>query len=579
MAPAYDKYPTVRVPNAPPDSSAAGWVAVAGKIREAIGKLAAPSVVAVELYPGAQRDEIVAGLDLGDALTIDPALAMKSAQQIEAMLARFLTDDRVFGFLAPFRMAEFFDAERLAALRGDVEAARTAGRPVVIVGTGATLVHEGTLLVYADMPRWEIQLRMRVGMPNWTVNNPDEDFLRKYKRGFFVEWRAADRHKGALFDRVDFFLDTTVAGSPRLVCGAVMREALANLVHRPFRVVPFFDPGVWGGQWMREIMDLPREAPNYAWGFDCVPEENSLRLAFGDVVTEVPALNLVKRHPEALLGPRVYARFGAEFPIRFDFLDTMDGGNLSLQVHPDVTYIHDNFGMAYTQDESYYILQANPDASVYLGFRTGATIAEFTAAIETAQAGGPHPDIERYANRFPAKKHDHFSIPAGTLHCSGSSCVVLEISATPFIFTFKLWDWGRIGLDGKPRPVHLEHGRKVLRADRDTGWVRHNLLDRVEPVASGGGWREERTGLNELEFMETRRHWFTGPVDHETAGSVHVLNLVEGQRAVVESPSGAFEPFAVGYAETFIVPAAVGSYRIRPDGPGEHATIRASVRI
>lgn len=575
----YDKYPTIRIPNVGDSDAASGWPHVAAAVRQAAALVAPAAIVTVEVYPGARRDEIVAGLTVDGAVILDPAAALKSAAGIETMLARFLTDDRVFGYLAPFQMAEFFDSERLAALTGAAETARAGGRPVFIVGTGAALVHPGDVLVYADMPRWEIQLRMRGGQPNWTTDNPDEDFLRKYKRGFFVEWRTADRHKVSLFNRVDFFLDTTIAGQPNLVRGEAMRAALAGLVDRPFRVVPFFDPGVWGGQWMRSAFDLPEGPPNYAWGFDCVPEENSLRLAFGDIVAEVPALNLVMRHPEALLGPDVYARFGAEFPIRFDFLDTMGGGNLSLQVHPDVAYIHDTFGMAYTQDESYYILEAGEDASVYLGFRTGTTVDDFAAAIETAQDGGAHPDIDRYANRFPAKKHDHFSIPAGTLHCSGKDCVVLEISATPFIFTFKLWDWGRLGLDGKPRPVHLDHGRKVLRAERDTAWVEDNLIGQVQLLGEGSGWREERTGLHELEFIETRRHWFTTPVDHHTAGSVHVLNLVAGTRIVVESPTGAFAPFPVNYAETFIVPAAVGAYRIRPDAPGEHATVRASVRI
>jgi hypothetical protein len=574
----YDKLPTIPIPDAGADDAVSGWEAVTVTIRAAVGAMEG-GVIIVELYPGANRDEIVAGLGAGAAEVIDPAEALKPPAVLEAMLARFLTEDRVFGYLAPFRMVEFFDPERLAVLAERVAAARAAGRPVLVIGTGAALIDDGDVLVYADMPRWEIQQRMRSGLPNWTADNPDEEFLRKYKRGYFVEWRTADRHKMALYDRADFFLDTTEAGMPRLVRGPAMRAALGSLLRRPFRVVPFFDPGVWGGQWMRERFDLPADAPNYAWGFDCVPEENSLRLAFGAVVTEVPAQNLVLRHPEALLGPRVHARFGPEFPIRFDLLDTVGGGNLSLQVHPDVGYIHDTFGMAYTQDESYYILEAGPDAAVYLGFRTGTAVSDFTAAIETAQAGGPHPDIERHVNRFPARKHDHFSIPSGTVHCSGRDCVVLEISATPFIFTFKLWDWGRLGLDGRPRPVHLEHGRRVLRPERDTAWVEENLIGQVAPVAEGDGWREERTGLHPLEFIETRRHWFTAPVEHDTAGSVHVVNLVAGNRAVVESPTEAFAPFMVNYAETFIVPAAVGAYRIRPDGPGEHATLRASVRI
>jgi hypothetical protein len=100
------------------------------------------------------------------------------------------------------------------------------------------------------------------------------------------------------------------------------------------------------------------------------------------------------------------------------------------------------------------------------------------------------------------------------------------------------------------------------------------------PVANGPGWREESTGLHALEFIETRRHWFTTPVDHDTRGTLHVLNLVEGKEAIVESPTSAFDPFHVHYAESFIVPAAVGAYRIRPAGDAVSplATIKAYVR-
>lgn len=159
--------------------------------------------------------------------------------------------------------------------------------------------------------------------------------------------------------------------------------------------------------------------------------------------------------------------------------------------------------------------------------------------------------------------------------------MVLEISATPYIFTFKMWDWGRLGLDGKPRPIHLEHGLANIDWGRTAGWVGRNLVNRIEPLGSGDGWREERTGLHEREFIETRRHWFTKSVAHDTGGVVHVLNLVEGEEVIVESPAGAFKPFVVHYAETFIVPAAVGPYLVRPHGPAsgrECATLKAYVR-
>ena len=318
---------------------------------------------------------------------------------------------------------------------------------------------------------------------------------------------------------------------------------------------------------MRERFALPGDG-KYAWCFDCVPEENSLLLDVGNTTVELPAMDLVLLQPRALLGEKTFARFGAEFPIRFDFLDTMGGQNLSLQVHPLTDYIYETFGMAYTQDESYYLLDAADDAVVYLGIRTGVDPEEMVKALGVAEAGGPAFPATDYVNTFPARKHDHFLIPAGTVHCSGAGSMVLEISATPYLFTFKMWDWGRVGLDGRPRPIHLEHAAANIQWSRDTAWTREHLVGQVQQVNAGEGWVEERTGLHDLEFIEVRRHWFQAPVPHDTAGTVNVLNLVEGAEAVIESPDGRFAPFVVHYAETVIVPAAVGRYTVRPHGAG-----------
>ena len=121
-----------------------------------------------------------------------------------------------------------------------------------------------------------------------------------------------------------------------------------------------------------------------------------------------------------------------------------------------------------------------------------------------------------------------------------------------------------------------------IQFDRDTAWVMKNLVNRVETLYEDAHVTEERTGLHEREFIETRRHWFDAPVAHDTQDNLNVLNLVEGREALVESPTGAFAPFPVHYAETFIVPAAVGAYTIRPVDYGESqkmATIKAYVRV
>jgi mannose-6-phosphate isomerase class I len=453
-----------------------------------------------------------------------------------------------------------------------------------VLGVGATLVlPQPSRLVYADMARWELQRRQRENfIPNLGLRNYTERPALKYKRSFFLDWRAADHTKTALLASIDFLLDTNKPGGPNMISGEAFRRGLRKAASQPFRVVPFFDPGPWGGHWMERVCNLPDDgAPNHAWCFDCVPEENSLLLGFGNRRVEIPALDLVFQHPRELLGDDVFARFGAEFPIRFDFLDTVGGSNLSLQVHPLTAYIREHFGMTYTQDESYYMLDALPGAHVFLGLKNGIDAQRMIADLERAESGDCDFPASEYVNQFPARKHDHFLIPAGTIHCSGADSMVLEISATPYIFTFKLWDWGRVGLDGTPRPIHLEHGVRNIQWDRTTEWVGSNLVNQFVPVSAGEGWREERTGLHALEFIETRRHWFTGTVPHQTEGTVHVLNLVEGEEAVVESPHHAFEPFILHYAETFIVPAVVGSYTIRPHGPSvgkECATMLAYVR-
>jgi mannose-6-phosphate isomerase class I len=555
-----------------------GWPEIVARIAGEVARGA--QKISVETYPGVYEEQVLGALVeiWHPAHVFRTRDCWKTPAEIDAMVSSDLTDDPVFGRISRLIIEDFADPRRTAQLQ---EACRSAKGVTLIVGTGTALVApEPDVLILADLARWEIQRRQRANrIGNFPAGDVHESAAMKYKRAFFVDWRVADRIKRDLLERIDYLLDTNDPARPKMSTGEAFRTGLRCARNRPFRVVPFFDPGPWGGQWMREVCDLPEGPPNYAWCFDCVPEENSLLLDMAGVNVEIPAMDLVLGHPRELLGDAAYARFGAEFPIRFDFLDTMQGGNLSLQVHPVNEYIIDNFGMAYTQDESYYLLDAAPDACVYLGVKTGVDRKAMIRDLHHAQENGAPFDALNYVNKWPARKHDHFLIPAGTIHCSGANSMVLEISATPYIFTFKLWDWGRPGLDGRPRPIHLEHGAANIQWERDTEWVRKNLLNRIEKMGEARGWREERTGLHELEFIETRRHWFTSVVEHDASSGVQVLNLVEGEEAIIESPSAAFEPFHVHYAETFIVPAQVGRYSVRPaDGVRECATIRAAVR-
>lgn len=573
----FNKFPEVKVEG---HSCIEGWQNIAHALAGGAGR---KHTLTIECYHGVYSNELASHLasKLPGAVLIDVSVAMKTVAEIEAMVYPYVTDDPVFGYIAPLELNQFFDEKKIADLQQQINDVQEG--IVIVYGQGATLIAtKYDLLAYADMPRWEIQLRYRNNsISNLGANNADAEFSYQYKRSFFVDWRVCDRHKKSLASCWNYVLDTTIREQPKMISGKALADALLHTTTRPFRVVPFFDPGPWGGQWLKEVCDLDREQQNFAWGFDCVPEENSLLLRFSDSVFETPAINLVFQQPERLLGKKVHEAFGEEFPIRFDFLDTMDGGNLSLQVHPMKEYIRKHFGMAYTQDESYYILDAKEGAFVYLGLKEEVVPEKMLKELATAQEQGGNFDAEQFVEKWPVKKHDHILIPSGTVHCSGADTVVLEISATPYIFTFKLWDWGRMGLDGKPRPISLGHGKEVIQWDRTASWTGENIINQFETLVKEDGFIEERTGLDTTSFIETRRHWFTTKVPHNTNGNFNVVNLIEGREAIVESPNNSFEPFIIHYAETFIVPAAVGEYTICPHGESEGrpcATIKAYVR-
>ena len=570
----YDRFPSTKITG----TILQGWDAVHTLLVECFK---VKKVVAVDFYAGVREEEVAGELELlSPTLFINTRNLMKPQDEIKAMTERFMTDDVLFGYVTNLTLNDYFDAEKLEQARKQV--ADATGR-VIIVGSGAAMVAPAeATVVYVDMARWEIQQRFRVHeVKALGVDNREDAVSLQYKRGYFNDWRILDRYKESLFGRVDFWLDTHIANEPRLIDKETFFKGIEETVKTPFRVVPFFDPAPWGGQWMKEVCGLNPEKENYGWCFDCVPEENSLYFEVNGVRFELPSVDLVLLKSRELLGEPVEARFGKDFPIRFDFLDTVGGGNLSVQVHPTTQFIRENFGMYYTQDESYYLLDAKEGASVYLGLKTGIDKNEMIHDLREAQKGEVVFDTERYVNRLPAKKHDHYLIPGGTVHCSGSEALVLEISSTPNLFTFKLWDWQRLGLDGKPRPINVERGKDVIDWKRDTEYVNKHLANRFTQVAEGDGWREECTGLHPNEFIETHRHWFSKPVTHQTNNSVNVLNMVEGEEAVIESPINAFKPFVVHYAETFIIPASVGEYTIAPYGKSvgqECGTIKAYVR-
>ena len=566
----YDKYPTKEIMGY---KAWRGYANIAAELKQRVaGRKKA--VIVLETYTEVDVAEILEGLKGVYDQAFNAEDCAMSDESYNARIREFLTDDRVFGIMNTLNVQDVYIPEKIAEMREKIAAEHGV---ILVYGVGASLICESDLLVYADLARWEIQLRFAKGGTNWKTANSSAPKLAKFKQGFFVEWRMADRLKRRLLKKIDYLLDTNRKGDPAMAEGDGFRAGLEKFASEPFRLVPYFAPEVWGGQWMKEICDLDKSASNYAWAFDGVPEENSLYMSFNGIRIEIPSIDVVFYRPQKLLGSRVHGRFGDEYPIRFDFLDTMGGQNLSLQVHPLTEYIQNTFNMHYTQDESYYILDCGEDCNVYLGLKEGIDGNAMIADLRLAQTGATAFPAEKYVNTWKVKKHDHFLIPGGTVHCSGKDTMVLEISATPYIFTFKLWDWGRVGLDGIPRPVHIDHGEKVIQWDRTTSWVKENLVNKFYTISDDGKNKIEHTGLHEREFIETRRYTITSFVVMESEGSVSQCNVADGRGAIIESTDGSFAPYEVHYAETFIIPESVKKFRIKPLDKSV-TIIRATVR-
>lgn len=494
------------------------------------------------------------------------------SEQIDTLLASTLTADPVFGRIFHGRLEELWDPARAAALRREIA---TRDDLTIVYGFGASCLAEGGIQVYVDVSKACGQERaIQARIANVGANAP-RPFGATYKRLYFVDWPMLNRIKRAMLPTFDLFVDGSDAGLPLFVPGDSFRCALHELSQQPFRLKPWFAPGPWGGQWMKHGFGLPPEEPNYAWSFELIAPENGLLLGNGVHALECSFDLLLWQETDAVMGASVAARYGSYFPIRFDYLDTMGGTNLSCQVHPRLDYIRDEFGEPFTQDETYYILDCKPGSLVFLGLRDEAQIEQFRTDATAARDQGIPFDIGTYISSFPSAPHDLFLIPSGTVHCSGADNLVLEISATPYIYTFKIYDYLRRDLQGELRHVHLDHAFANIDPTRRETWVESHLRPAPTVIRQGRTWSEQRIGTIDQLFFAIHRLEFEDSIADQTDGRFLILNLVEGESCEVLTASGAPR---LHFAETLIVPADVGSFTLRNTGSRPCKVIKAFVK-
>jgi mannose-6-phosphate isomerase class I len=564
----YQLYPAFPVP---PESIHLGFDALASR-------LTTLQTVRIDGYVGVFwehfRSQLAAALARLSVVPIwiDISQAQKSPSEIDSIVTPYLGgDDPLFGTRYGGQLIDFFDSQRLSDITPS-----TNGEITILYGCGAALANWDGPLIYVDLPKNELQFRSRAGSVHNFGSDRGDSPKRQYKRFYFVDWPVLNRHKARLIDHVDWFVDEQQPAAPTFIAGETLRAALDQMSRNVFRARPWFEPGPWGGQWLKDRLNqLPREEPNYAWSFELITPENGIAFYDGQHQIELSFDWLMYHNSQEILGDSA-ARFGYEFPIRFDFLDTFEGGNLSVQCHPRPDYIKEHFGETFTQDETYYLVDCKPGAEVYLGFQDDIDPKEFRAELENSFQNAVEVDVKKYVNFVPAHRHDLLLIPNGTIHCSGADILVLEISATPYIFTFKMYDWLRLGLDGAPRPLNIARAFENLNFNRRGDEVLRKLVSRPKILTQGDDWQIVHLPTHEEHFYDVHRYDFETEVVGMTDGSPHVLMVVEGSAVRVEMESGMIARF--NFVETFVIPAAAGSYKLINLGTDPLKVIKAFIK-
>ncbi|MFS2186709.1 class I mannose-6-phosphate isomerase [Mucilaginibacter sp. Mucisp84] len=532
--------------------------------------------IVIDGYSGVYWDVLISCLNdefaaLGiQANWINVNKALKPESIIHEITANYDGgDDPLFGKLYDGELSDFFNVEKLKSLKPE------PNKLNILYGAGAALAGWKCTLLYIDVPKNEIQFRSRAN----TICNLGEklpsDPKNQYKRFYFIDWPVLNRHKKQLLSAIEVIIDEQRINEISWATGDTLRNGLKTMSGHMFRARPWFEPGVWGGQWIKNnINGLNKDVVNYAWSFELIAPENGILLQSGNNMLEVSLDTLLLLDNEAILG-KAAARFGDAFPIRFDFLDTFDGGNLSLQCHPSVEYIKNNFGEDFTQDETYYILDAEPGAEVYLGFQENINKQQFRSVLENSFEQNEPVEIKDYVQTFPATRHDLFLIPNGTVHCSGKNNMVLEISATPYIFTFKMYDWLRPDLSGNPRTLNIDRAFENLNFERKGDVVTETLISKQTTLKKGHDWEIINLSTHPEHFYAVERFEFDTEITEDTNNQCHVLSLVEGESIAVITND---REQVIHYAETFIIPAAAKSYTLKNTGKTRAKVIKAFVK-
>lgn len=504
--------------------------------------------------------------------TIDISSCFKNEKVIEELLSENLKVDlekdpvNLFGKREEDGYSVVFDFDKVSEL---IDKIKAKDKTYVIFGNGSAycekIVEIADEIVWFDVAPKNVVLRAKSGKMKNIGDKTARPFREMMRRAYYVDFEAALtlRRKLLHSGKIDYYIDSTVIDDYKMLDKKAFEELTENLSIRPFRNKPVYIEGVWGGQYVKNLRRVD-EMNNIAWVFDFIPMEVSVVAQIENDLFEMPFYTLLQAQEKNIMGEACVKKFGGYFPIRFNYDDTFhSSGNMSVQVHSGSQYNKENFNEFGRQDESYYVINAGHGAKTYLGFNDGIDPDEFIALAKNSEKNKTEIDYQKYINAVDSKPGVQVMIPAGTIHASGRNQLILEIgSLTVGSYTYKLYDYLRLDLDGNPRPIHSYHGERVLHKERNTTWINNNVVQAPRVIREGDGWKESIIGEHDLLYFSLRHLEFEKEIRDNTNGKFHVLSLVNGERVMVQSVKNPELCYYQNFLDIILVPASIGEYRI-----------------
>ena len=311
----------------------------------------------------------------------------------------------------------------------------------------------------------------------------------------------------------------------------------------PLKFNPILRRLIWGGRRLGTVLNKPiGTESDYAESWEVSDYRDQVSVVENGALAGTTLRDLVHSRGAELLG----AAFTPceHFPLLVKFIDAHE--SLSVQVHPD-----DEKGRVLANDsgktETWVILDARPGALIYAGLKSGVSRDRFAAAIKS---GG----VEPMLNSFEPRVGDSILIESGTVHAIGAGILLTEIQEMSDA-TFRIDDWGRVGPDGKPRPLHIEKALQCI--DFDRGPVAP-IKPRVLPSEEGN----RREGLAQSKYFALERLSLTQPTEVGRSDRFTIVMALTGSSEIEHDGAKT----RLDFGQTALLPAAIGSCRISPSG-------------